>query len=293
MSVRDQRILVTGAGGKLGSLIAAGLRKKLPDARIIATARDIGADGPRLLAAQGVELRAADYDKPSSLDTAFKDVDQLLLVSSNQVGKRAPQHRNVIDAAKRAGIKLIGYTSVLRADRSPLGLAEEHRQTEAALAASGLPFFVLRNGWYTENYTASIPAALAHGTVLGSAGTGRISSAARADYADAAVAVLSSEESQGGRVLELAGDTSYTLADYAAELSRQTGKTIGYTDLPEAEYKAVLLKAGLPEPFAALIADSDACAAKGALFDDSAVLSRLIGHPTAPLAQSIAEALQG
>lgn len=293
MSARNDRILVTGASGKLGSLVAAGLRKALPNATIIATARNIDGDVPKRLAAQGITLRTADYEKPASLDAAFAGVDRLLLVSSSEVGKRASQHGNAIAAAKRAGVKLIGYTSVLHADSSPLGLAEEHRQTEAALAASGLPFVVLRNGWYTENYTGSIPVALAHGTVLGSAGQGRISSAARADYADAAVAVLASEDGYAGRILELAGDTSYTLADYAAEISRQSGKPISYTDLPEADYEAVLLKAGFPEPFAALIADSDACAAKGALFDDSGVLSRLIGHPTVPLAQSIAEALKG
>lgn len=293
MSARNNRILVTGASGKLGSLIAAGLRKKLPDATIVATARNIDGDVPKGLAAQGIALRTADYEKLATLDAAFAGADRLLLVSSSEVGKRVFQHCNAIAAAKRAGVKLIAYTSVLHADHSPLGLAEEHRQTEAALAASGLPFVVLRNGWYTENYTGSIPVALAHGTVLGSAGQGRISSAARADYAEAAVAVLASEDGYAGRVLELAGDTSYTLADYAAEISRQSGKSISYTNLPEADYKAVLLKAGLPEPIANLIADSDACAAKGALFDDSGVLSRLIGHPTVPLAQSIAAALKG
>ena len=201
------------------------------------------------------------------------------------------QHRNVVEAARAAGVSLVAYTSVLHADRSPLGLAEDHRQTEALLARSGVPFVLLRNSWYTENYMASLPAALAHDALLGAAGEGRIASAARADYAAAAAAVLVSETDQAGRTYELAGDTAYTLAELAAELSRQTGRTIGYKNLSEADFKAALLGAGLPPGLAALLSDSDAGAAKAALFDDSRDLSRLIGRPTTPLADSIRKAL--
>ncbi len=179
---------------------------------------------------------------------------------------------------------------MLHADRSPLGLAEDHRQTEALLAASGVPTVLLRNGWYTENYLASLPAALAHDAVLGAAGEGRIASAARADYA--AAAVLTAVEDQGGRTYELAGDTAYTLAQLAAELSRQVGRPIAYKDLPPAEFKQVLLGAGLPPFLAALLADSDAGAAQGALFDEGGDLGRLIGRLTTPLATSIATALK-
>jgi len=208
------------------------------------------------------------------------------------VGRRFPQHQAVIAAAGRSGIKLLAYTSVLHADGSPLGLAGEHRETEACLRASGLPFVLLRNGWYTENYTASIPAALHHGVLLGAAGAGRIASAARVDYAAAAAAVLLGAD-QAGRTYELAGDTSYTLAEFAAELSRQTGKAIPYQDLPEAEYRGVLVGAGLPEGLAALLADSDAGAARGGLLDEGRQLSRLIGRPTTPLAEVVAAALAG
>jgi NAD(P)H dehydrogenase (quinone) len=196
----------------------------------------------------------------------------------------------VIDAAKNAGVKLIAYTSILRADTSPLGLAEEHWQTETALRASGIPFVLLRNGWYTENYAASVPAALAHGVMLGSAGQGRIASAARADYAEAAAVVLTTE-GHAGKVYELAGDTSYDLAEFAAEIARQSGKPIGYNNLPEADFKAALLGAGLPEGLAGLLADSDTGASKGALFDESKQLSELIGHPTAPLSKVVGAAL--
>jgi NAD(P)H dehydrogenase (quinone) len=176
---------------------------------------------------------------------------------------------------------------------SPLGLAEEHRQTEAALIASGVPYVLLRNGWYTENYAASIPSALAHDALLGSAGDGKISSASRADYAASAAKVLTSDEDQAGRIYELAGDASYTLTQFAAEIAKQSGKSVGYHDLPEAEFKAVLVGAGLPVPLAALLSDSDAAASKGALFDDQRQLGKLIGRPTTVFAETIAGALKG
>ena len=198
----------------------------------------------------------------------------------------------MVEATARAGVRLIAYTSVLRADTSRLGVAVDHRETEELIRASGVPFVMLRNGWYTENHLASLPAALAHGSFIGSAGAGRIASAARADYADAAAAVLLAPEGEvSGRVFELAGDAAHTLSDLAAEVSRQSGQAIAYTDLPQADYEAALLGAGLPAPLARLLADSDAAAADGALFDDGHALSRLIGHPTAPLSAGVAEAL--
>lgn len=283
-------IAVTGANGALGRLIVAQLSALLPHNRIVALARD-----PQKAATvlpPDIAIRHADYDRKETLQPALAGVDKLLLISSSEIGKRAAQHQAVIDAAKQAGVQLIAYTSVLHADRSELQLAEEHRQTEAAVLASGLPHILLRNGWYTENYTASIPPALQYGVLLGSANGGRISSASRADYAAAAVAVLTSE-SGTGRIYELAGDNAYTLNDFAAELSRQTGRTIPYRDMPEAEYRATLQNAGLPSPMAALISQSDAAAAEGALFDDSGALGKLIGRATTPLRDVIASALKG
>ena len=280
---------ITGASGQLGRLVIENLLAKTPPSRLVAAVRQ--PDKVADLAARGVKVRLADYDRPETLTDAFADVERLLLISSSEVGKRARQHRAVIAAAKRAGIKLIVYTSLLHADASPLGLAGEHNETEATLEASGIPFVILRNGWYTENYAAGIAPALAHGAVIGSAGDGRVSSAARADYAETAAAVLAGE-GHAGRTYELAGDTSYTLDEFAAELSRQSGRTIPYKNLSEQDYKAALVGAGLPEIFAALYADSDAGAAKGALFDDGRQLSALIGHPTTPLATVIAAALK-
>jgi NAD(P)H dehydrogenase (quinone) len=291
MSHDQPRILVTGASGQLGRLVIDHLLKTVAPSRIIATARKREAVAD--LSSRGVEVRVADYTKPETLEAAFAGVDRVLLISSSEVGQRLPQHRNVIAAAKRAGVKLLAYTSVLRADVSALGLAEEHRQTEAELRGAGLPFVLLRNGWYTENYAASIPSALAHGAVFGSAGDGRIASAARADYAEAAAVVLTAGEDQAGRIYELAGDQSYSLSEFAAEIARQSGKPVAYQNLAEADFRAALVGAGLPEGLAALLADSDNAASKGALFDDGHQLSRLIGRPTTPLATTVSAVLKG
>ncbi|MBQ0917344.1 SDR family oxidoreductase [Hydrogenophaga aromaticivorans] len=281
-------IAITGATGQLGRLVIQNLLKTVPASEIVAAVRspEKAAD----LAALGLQVRQADYTQPATLEAAFQGVDKLLLISSSEVGQRAPQHAAVIAAAKKAGVKLLAYTSILRADSSPLGLAAEHKETETMLRDSGIPFVLLRNGWYTENYTGSVGAAVQYGAVMGSAKDGRIASAARADYAAAAAAVLT-KEGQAGKVYELAGDTAYTLTELAAEIARQSGKPVVYKDMPEAEYKAVLMQVGLPEGFAALLADSDVGASRGGLFDDGHQLSQLIGRPTTSLADVVKVAL--
>jgi NAD(P)H dehydrogenase (quinone) len=261
----------------------------VPAARIVATVRNPDA-GPGL-AARGVEVRIADHARPESLAPAFAGIDRLLLISGNAMGDRIAQHRNVIEAAARAGVRLLAYTSILHCDTSPLMLAEDHRETEAILRASGLPFVLLRNGWYTENYMGSVAPALAHGALIGCAGDGLIASAARADYAAGAAVVLATETDWGGRVLELAGDHAYTLTALANEIAQQSGKPVVYANMPEAEHRAKLLAAGLPAPFAAMVAACDAGVAKGALFDDGGQLGALIGRRTTPMAASVAAAL--
>jgi NAD(P)H dehydrogenase (quinone) len=279
-------IAITGATGQLGRLVVDKLKGKVPGSDIVALVRS-----PAKAADLGVEAREADYSKPETLDRALAGVDTLLLISSSEVGQRTAQHRNVIDAAKKAGVTRIVYTSLLHADTSPLSLADEHRATEADLKASGIPFTILRNGWYTENYTGSIAGSLAGGAFIGSAGDGEISSAPRADYAEAAVAVLTGP-GHDGKTYELAGDDAYTLRDLAAEVSRQTGKTILYKNLPEADYAAALVGFGLPEGVARAIAGWDIAASKGALFDNERQLAKLIGRPTTPLSTVVAEALR-
>lgn len=281
------KIGITGATGQLGQLVVNKLKEKIAADNIVALVRSI-----QKASHLGVEAREADYNKPETLESALSGIDTLLLISGNDVGKRAAQHHNIIEAAKKTGVKWIVYTSILRADTSKISLAEEHRATEADLKNSGIPFTLLRNGWYNENYTGSIPGAIAGGAFIGSAGDGKISSAARADFADAAVAVLTGE-GQEGKVYELAGDESYTLSDLAAEISRQTGKDIPYVNMPETQYAAALTSFGLPEGLAQAIAGWDVAASEGALFDDSRQLSALIGKPTTPLKVTVAEALQG
>jgi len=282
-------IVVTGATGQLGRLVIAQLiQRGVPASKIVAAVRTPpkAAD----LAALGLQVREADYTRPATLASAFKGAERVLLISSSEVGQRLPQHRAAIDAAREARVGQLVYTSLLRADTSPLGLAAEHKATEALIVASGLPHVLLRNGWYTENYLASVAPALQHGAFIGAAGTGRIASATRADYAAAAAAVLA-QSVAGNRTYELAGDSAYTLAELVAELNRQTGRSVVYQDLTQKDFEGALLGAGLPAPFAALLADSDAGASKGALFDDGRQLSALIGRPTTPLADAMKAAL--
>ncbi|GGF83616.1 SDR family oxidoreductase [Alteromonas lipolytica] len=282
-------IAVTGATGQLGQFVIKHLLAGTPAENIVAVVRN--PEKATALKEQGVNIRVADYTAPDALKTALEGVDKLLLISSSEVGQRLPQHKNVIDAAKQAGVKLIAYTSLLNVNDSPLGLAEEHIQTESYLQASGVPYVLLRNGWYTENYLASIPAALENSGFIGSAEEGKISSSAREDYGEAAAKVLLSSEPQQGKVYELAGDESYTLSELCAIISEESGRDIPYINLPQAEFSAALQKAGLPAPVAEMLADSDAGAANGALFDDSHVLRQLLGHPTTSLRQLVKNSL--
>lgn len=280
---------VTGATGQLGRLVISELLASVPAEQIVALVRDPSKAGD--LAAKGVTVREADYERPDTLGPALAGVDRVLLISSDAVGVRARQHQSVIDAAKAAGVELLAYTSMLHADATPARLAAEHKATEDAIAASGVPAVILRNGWYTENHLMGLQQALEHGAMVGAAGGGRFSSAARADYAAAAATVLIAQD-QAGKVHELAGDSAYTLAEFAAELSQQTGKPIEYRDLAESDYKGVLLGAGLPEPLADALADEDTASRDDVLFDDGQVLSALIGRPTTPMRDTIARAMR-
>ena len=281
------KIAITGATGQLGRLVVNKLKEKVSPDTIVSLVRS-----PQKASDLGVEAREADYNQPGTLNPALSGVDTLLLISGSEVGQRATQHFNVINAAKNAGVKWIVYTSILHADTSSISLAEEHRATEAALKNSGIPFTLLRNGWYTENYAGSIPGAIAGGALIGSAGEGKISAAARADYADAAVAVLTGE-GQEGKIYELAGDEAFTMSDLAAEISRQTGKDIPYKNLPEADYAAALASFGISEGLAHAIAGWDLATSKGALYDDSRQLSALIGHPTSSISEVVTLAIKG
>ncbi|MER8377787.1 SDR family oxidoreductase [Mesorhizobium sp. M0815] len=281
---------ITGATGQLGRLVIAALLKTIPADRIVAAVRNPAKASD--LAELGVIVREADYDRPDTLAPAFAGVQKLLLISSTEVSGRLPQHRAVIEATQRAGVSLIAYTSMLHADTSSATLAIQHRQTEEVIADSGVPAVILRNGWYTENHLLALPAALEHGAFVGAAKDGRFSSAARRDYAEAAAVVLTTDD-HAGKTYELAADQAFTLAELAAEVSRQSGKAIAYNDFSQAAYQDVLAGAGLPADLAALLADTDAAASRGALFDDGGALGRLIGRPTTSMQSLVAAALRG
>lgn len=281
-------IAVTGATGHLGRLVVEQLLKQVPASQLVAVVRD-GAKAADL-AARGVAVRVANYDQPGTLAAAFAGVDKLLLISGSEVGKRIPQHQAAIAAAKQAGVKLLAYTSLLRANTARMSLSVEHVATEKAISDSGLPFALLRNGWYLENYTENLASALEHGALLGAAQNGRIAAAARADYAAAAAAVLTSD-GHAGKVYELAGDAAFTLTELAEEVAKQSGKAVVYKDLPAAEYAATLQSFGLPAPVAEMLASADEGIARGELDLADGDLRRLIGRPTTALAASVAAAL--
>lgn len=280
--------LVTGASGQLGAHVLAALDGTLPKSETAVLVRK-DADRDRL-AAEGYDVRVADYTDPAALEQAFAGIDRLLLISGSEVGQRATQHQNVIDAAKAASVGFIAYTSLLSADTSPLALAAEHKATEDALAASGIAHTLLRNGWYAENITASLAQDLALGQHFGAAGSGRFAAAPRADYAAAAAAVLKGAGHEG-KTYELGGDTPFTLTDYATTVSEISGKPVTYVDMPKDAFASALSDAGLPAPFATILADSDAGAAEGWLDTSSSDLADLIGRKTTPLADVIRAAL--
>lgn len=284
-------IVVTGATGQLGGRVIESLlaRGTAADDLIAAVRSPAKAAG---IAARGVRVREADYDRPETLRTALAGASRLLLVSSNEPGQRVTQHRNVIDAATAAGLELFAYTSALAAQLNPMIIAADHKATELLLEASGLPYAVLRNGWYAENYTQNLAAVQDSGMLYGSAGNGRIAAAPRIDYAEAAAVVLTSPGPRNA-TYELGGDEPFSMTELAAEIARQTGTRVTYQDLPAGEYINVLVRSGVPAEQAVLVADSDLAVSRGFLTTDRGDLRRLLGRPTTPLADTVAAALAG
>ncbi|MFJ2259969.1 SDR family oxidoreductase [Streptomyces sp. NPDC087844] len=282
-------IVVTGATGHLGKHVIEGLLEKVPADQVVAVVRskEKAAD----LAARGVRIAVADYNAPETFDSVFSAGDRVLLVSGNEFGKgRVAQHKVVLDAAKAAGVALFAYTSA--PGTLTAALADDHRGTEAAILESGVTYALLRNGWYNENYTENLAPVLEHGAVVQAAGEGRISTASRADYAAAAVAVLTGEGHEN-QTYELGGDTTFSFAEYAAAVSQASGKEIAYNAVPAETYKGILTGAGLPAPFAEILAGVDESIEKGELIVSTGDLSRLTGRPTTPIAESVAAALKG
>ncbi|BCW74179.1 SDR family oxidoreductase [Arthrobacter sp. NicSoilB11] len=278
-------IVVTGATGQLGRhVLEALLERGVPAADIVAAGRSVEklAD----LSARGVRVQHMDYADPGSVAEALKGARRVLLISGSEVGRRVEQHRTVINAAKAEGVELLAYTSIANADTTGMLLADEHKATEALLRESGVPFVLLRNGWYLENYTEQLPGTLAQGAHAGSAGAGKVSGAARADYAHAAAAVLVAD-GQAGKVYELGGDEAFSMADLASEITAATGKPVRYNNLPTEDYVGLLTGVGVPEAFAGILADSDLGIARGDLLVSTGDLRRLIGRPTTSLGQAV------
>ena len=283
-------LLITGATGHLGRLVVEQLLTDgVPAGDILATGRSTGKI--KDLADRGVQVRRVDFDDRAAVRDAVAGADRVLLISAMEPGGRVTQHGHVIDAARAAGSSLVAYTSIVNAETATIRLAADHQATERLLRDSGVPYVLLRNGWYYENYTGRLPSFLAQGVLPGSAGEGRISAAARADYAAAAVRVLTTD-GHAGRAYELGGDEPFTLAELAAEISAQSGKQVRYADLPEAEYAAALTAQGAPALMADIVAETDAAVAKGALHTASADLSALIGRPATTLTAAVGAALR-
>jgi NAD(P)H dehydrogenase (quinone) len=280
-------VVVTGATGQLGRLtIESLLERGVPASDITAVGRST--DKIADLAERGVSVVAADYKDPASLDAAFAGADTVLLVSSNDFDDRPGQHRNAIDAAKRAGVSHLVYTSGPKATTSSIMLLADHGTTENYLAESGIPSTVLRNGWYVENYSAQLSTYLEHGMV-GSAGEGKVSLALRSDFAEAAGVVLTTD-GHVGKVYELGGE-AVTLTELAAIFSDATGQTITYTDVPVETFAGILAGAGMPDPLPAIFADVDRGIAVGELYVDPADLTALLGRPATPVAEAVRTAI--
>lgn len=278
------KIAITGATGQLGHYVIQALLTKTDAQNIVALVRDL--NKAQHLKAQGVELRHFDYDQTETLAPALEGIDKLLLISANEIGRRTPQHQVVIQAAQQSKVPYIAYTSLLNADASTLGLSQEHRETEALIKNSGLTYTFLRNNWYTENYLAGLSHAIESGTLNGAANDGKISSASRIDYAEAAATVLVSDTHEN-RIYELAGSTAFTLQDLADAISEVSGQAVQYKNLTSEQYHQGLVQAGLPTGLVDVIVDADVKTQTGAMFSDSKDLEKLIGRKTTSIQEEI------
>jgi NAD(P)H dehydrogenase (quinone) len=281
-------LIITGATGHLGRLVVDSLIARGTAASdIVATGRDTAklAD----LASSGVRVAELDYAKPETVAAVVTPGDTLLLVSASEPGNRADQHAAVIEAAKSAGVARIVYTSAPKATTSALVLAPDHKATEESLVASGVPFTILRNGWYTENYAGEVEKGRENGAIVASVGDGRVASASRKDYAEAAAVVLTAE-GQEGKVYELSGDVAWDFDDLAAAIGGIVGREVVYTRLSPEEHTEMLTSFGLDAGTVGFVVALDGNIRDGLLSETSGDLARLIGRATTPLAEGLAAA---
>lgn len=281
-------ITVTGATGQLGRLVIDALLKRVPASEITAAVRspEKAAD----IAARGVRVVRADYNAPETLGPALVGTGRLLIISGNEFGQRVEQYERLIAAASAAGVGFIAYTSIINVDGNPMYLGADHKVAERLIVETGLPYAFLRNGWYNENYVTAFQSGAAHGTMIGAAGEGRISAAARADYAEAAAVVLA--EGREG-VFELGGSEAFTMAGLAGVVGAVAGRPVNHTNLEPDAYAAQLKGFGVPEGMADALADSDRYAAEGWLYTESRTLEELIGRRSTPIAETVKVVLAG
>lgn len=284
-------IAITAAGGHLGRLVVEDLLQRgVPAGQIRAIVRS--PEKVQDFADRGVQVVRGDYADVPGLTEALRGADKWVFISSSGSDEdRLSQHLTAIQAGQAAGVAHVVYTSIPNADTNPIPFAFVHKDTEVAIKESGLPYTFLRNNWYWENLTASLPNAIEHGAIIGAVGSGLTAFAARADYA-AAAAVVATTEGHEGKVYELTGDKAYGYAEIAAEISRQTGKEIAAVNLDPEEYRKTLAGFGLPDFLSQGLADADSKIAEGALADVTADLSTLIGRPTTTVAEAITDALK-
>lgn len=281
--------MITGATGQLGRLVLDRLLAAVPAAEVAAVVRNPAKAED--LAARGVNVRVASYDDPIALMDVFEQDDKVLLISGSEVGHRIAQHRAVVHAARAARVAHFAYTGALGGPLADFRLADEHRATEAAILESGLVYTMLRNGWYHENYTARLPRILASGTIVTNAGMGRVGTAARADYAEAAAAVLTGEGHEN-KAYELNGDTAWSFPEFAAMVSERSGREVTAVDVPAEEHVKIMVEAGVPVSVAEAMADVDEAIRRGLLAGRGEDLAQLIGRPTVPMAVAVAEAVE-
>ena len=278
------KIAITGATGQLGQFVIEHLLKQTKAENIVALVRNL--DKAESLKNQGIEVRLFDYDTPTTLVPALNGIDKILLISANEIGRRTPQHKAVIDAAIVAKVPYIAYTSLLRADTSPLGLAQEHRETEQLIRDSGLTYTFLRNNWYVENYLAGLAHNIETGVLFGAANDSLISAAPRTDYAEAAVNVLLSSGHEN-KVYELASSTAFNLDTLTKVITEVSQKPVAYSNLSAEDYTQGLKDAGLPEGLISVIVEADVEAQNGAMFSDSKDLESLLKRPSTSLKDTI------
>ena len=285
----NEKIVVTGASGKLGKLVlkellAAGA------ADILATTRT--PENLAEFASQGVDVRQADFKNPASLEDAFKGGTRLLLISTTDVGSRVPQHGAAIDAAKAAGVEHVIYTSWPDPQHSVAAVSPDHAATEDLVLKSGLKFTFLGNYLYSETLMFGLPKALETGKLFGAAGDGRAAYVTRQDCAYAAAGVLNNAVRYENKRLGISGPVAYTRSEIAQLASGITGKPLVYVDLPAEDFGKALVGAGMPEGFAKLFVSFELAIKAGELEAVTQDVSEVSGHTPASLSDFLKSALK-